>query len=67
MIEVNNLIKFLKKNRIEFFTGVPDSILKNFSLKIENYSSKKNILLLQMKEVLLRLELVTIFQKKNCL
>ena len=44
MIEVNNLIKFLKKNRIEFFTGVPDSILKNFSLKIENYSSKKHII-----------------------
>ena len=44
MIEVNNLIKFFKKNRIEFFTGVPDSILKNFSLKIENYSSKKHII-----------------------
>jgi len=44
MIDVNNLLKFFKKNKIDFYTGVPDSILKNLSLKIENYSSKKHII-----------------------
>ncbi len=49
MIFVENLIKSLKKNKINFFTGVPDSILKNFSSYLEKYP-KKNILLLQTKE-----------------
>ena len=44
MINVNNLIKFFKKNKIDFFTGVPDSILRNFSLKIDNFPSKKHII-----------------------
>ena len=30
MIDVKNLFLFLKKNKINFFTGVPDSVLKNF-------------------------------------
>ena len=44
MILVENLIKILKKNKIDFFTGVPDSILKNFSSAIENYPKKKHII-----------------------
>ena len=39
MIEVKKLFKFLKKNKINFFTGVPDSILKETS----NYLSNKKI------------------------
>ena len=35
MIFVENLIRVLKKNKIDFFTGVPDSILKNFSYILE--------------------------------
>ena len=36
MVKSLNLIKFLKKKKIDFFCGVPDSILKNFSLEIED-------------------------------
>ena len=42
MIETKKLFKFLKKERIEFFTGVPDSVLKTASSFLE--SKKKNIL-----------------------
>ena len=31
MIDVRNLIKFLKENKINFYAGVPDSVLKNFT------------------------------------
>ena len=31
MIKAKNLIKILEKNKINFFTGVPDSILKSLS------------------------------------
>jgi phosphonopyruvate decarboxylase len=31
MIKVNSLINLLKKNNSNFFTGVPDSVLKEFS------------------------------------
>jgi phosphonopyruvate decarboxylase len=43
MINANLLFSFLRKNKIDFFTGVPDSLLKDFShilnlnrLKIKN-------------------------------
>lgn len=36
MIKSKKLISFLKKNGISFFCGVPDSILKSFSLEIQN-------------------------------
>ena len=39
MIKVNTLINLLKKNNINFFSGVPDSILKELSSFLEN---KKN-------------------------
>ena len=38
MILVDNLFKFLNKNKVNFFTGVPDSILK----KTKNYLETKN-------------------------
>ena len=30
MINVKDLIKVLKKNKINFYAGVPDSVLKKF-------------------------------------
>ncbi len=40
MIDVKKLIKIFKNNNINFFTGVPDSVLKNFT----NYlDTEKNI------------------------
>ncbi|MDC3152577.1 phosphonopyruvate decarboxylase [Pelagibacteraceae bacterium] len=44
MILVENFISVLKKNKINFFTGVPDSILKNFSNYVERFSKKKHII-----------------------
>ena len=38
MIETKNLFTFLKKEKINFFTGVPDSVLKETSSFLE----KKN-------------------------
>ena len=42
MICSKDLIKFFKKKKIDFFTGVPDSLLKNF---IENIPNKKNFIM----------------------
>ena len=44
MIAADNLLKVFKKNNINFFTGVPDSILKNFSIEIEHYPNQKHII-----------------------
>jgi phosphonopyruvate decarboxylase len=41
MIEVNALFNLLRKNKINFFTGVPDSVLKSFIYILE--SKKKKI------------------------
>ena len=40
MIYSEDLINTLKKNKISFFTGVPDSVLKNLSIHLDTYSSK---------------------------
>ena len=40
MILAENLIQSLKKNGVNFFTGVPDSILKSFSTNLESYKKK---------------------------
>jgi len=37
MIYSEDLIRVLKKNKISFFTGVPDSVLKNLSYYIDDY------------------------------
>ena len=44
MIKAKNLIKILEKNKINFFTGVPDSILKSLSSYLEKYSIKKHVI-----------------------
>ena len=44
MIFVENLIKTLKKNKISFFTGVPDSILTSLSRKLENFPIKQHVI-----------------------
>ena len=41
MIDAKNLFLFLKKNKIDFFTGVPDSVLKNFIYILD--SNKKKV------------------------
>ena len=40
MIIVKNFIDFLKNNKISFFTGIPDSILKDFCTYIDNNINK---------------------------
>ena len=42
MILVENLLKTLKKNKISFFSGVPDSVLKNLSIHLDAYNSKNH-------------------------
>ena len=44
MIFSEDLFKTLKKNKIDFFSGVPDSILKNFLNTIENLPKNKNLI-----------------------
>ena len=44
MVLVENLLKQLVKNKVNFFTGVPDSILKNFSSYLEKYPQKKHVI-----------------------
>jgi sulfopyruvate decarboxylase TPP-binding subunit len=36
MIDVKKIVKILKKNQIKLITGVPDSVLKNFTNEIAN-------------------------------
>ncbi len=42
MIKVDTLISLLKKNNTNFFTGVPDSVLKELSSYLKN--DKKHII-----------------------
>ena len=42
MIDVKDLIKVLKKNKINFYAGVPDSVLKNFTRYLDT-EKKLNI------------------------
>jgi phosphonopyruvate decarboxylase len=44
MIEVNSLINLLKKNKTDFFCGVPDSVLKELSFFLQNKSKKNHII-----------------------
>ena len=44
MIKVNSLINLLKKNNSNFFTGVPDSVLKELSTTLENKNKKNHII-----------------------
>ena len=40
MIETKKLFKFLKKNKINFYTGVPDSVLKETKTYLEKIEKK---------------------------
>jgi phosphonopyruvate decarboxylase len=42
MVYVENLLSILKKKKINFFSGVPDSVLKNLSLKIDKLDYKRH-------------------------
>ena len=44
MIKAKNLVKILEKNKVNFFTGIPDSILKSLSNHLEKYSIKKHVI-----------------------
>ena len=39
-----NIISFLKDKKVEFFTGVPDSLLKNFCNELQKLSKKKHVI-----------------------
>jgi phosphonopyruvate decarboxylase len=44
MIKVSALINLLKKNKCNFYTGVPDSVLKELSSYLQNTNKKKHII-----------------------
>ena len=44
MIKVKSLINLLKKNNSNFFTGVPDSVLKELSYYLKNKTEKNHII-----------------------
>ena len=44
MIKVNSLINLLKNNNNNFFTGVPDSVLKELSTSLQNKTKKHHII-----------------------
>ena len=44
MIKLNSLISLLKKNKTNFFTGVPDSVLKELSIYLQNKPKKNHII-----------------------
>ncbi len=44
MIKVNSLINLLKKNNCNFFTGVPDSVLKELSSSLQSKNKKNHII-----------------------
>jgi len=44
MIEVKSLVNLLKKNNSNFYTGVPDSVLKELSFTLRNKGKKNHII-----------------------
>jgi len=44
MIKIGSLIQTLKKNKSEFFTGVPDSVLEELSIFLKKKNKKKHII-----------------------
>ena len=44
MISAKELLKTLYKNKINFFVGVPDSVLKSLSRSFQNLSKSKHII-----------------------
>ena len=44
MIKVKSLINLLKKNKCDFFTGVPDSVLKELSFSLRRKNKKQHVI-----------------------
>ena len=44
MIKINSLINILNKNNNNFFTGVPDSVLKELSFYLQNKTKKNHVI-----------------------
>ena len=44
MIKINSLINTLKKNNSNFYTGVPDSVLKELSIYLQKKSKKNHVI-----------------------
>ena len=44
MIQTKDLTSILNKNKISFFTGVPDSVLKNFTANFDKFGKNKHII-----------------------
>ncbi len=44
MIKINSLINILEKNNSNFFTGVPDSVLKELSFFLQTKNKKKHVI-----------------------
>ena len=42
MIEPSKFVKYLSKNKINFFTGVPDSLFKSLCIYLEKKQKKNN-------------------------
>ncbi len=43
MIEAKKLISFFKKQNINFYTGVPDSVLKEFCIIVDKFPEKNHV------------------------
>lgn len=43
MIEAKKLISFFKRQNINFYTGVPDSVLKEFCILVDKFSEKNHV------------------------
>ena len=44
MIKIDSLINILKKNNNNFFTGVPDSVLKELSIYLQSKNKKQHVI-----------------------
>ena len=44
MIEVKNFVECLKDSDVEFFTGVPDSLLKSFCVYVTDNCGENHVI-----------------------
>ena len=44
MIKIDSLINVLKKNNCNFYTGVPDSVLKELSIILQNKNKNNHVI-----------------------
>ena len=67
MILVKDLLNNLKKNNISFFTGVPDSILKDFCNYLDKLPKKKHIIAVNEGSAISLGIGYYLSKKKNCM